>query len=284
MLGAHVGAMLAKVLPAVVFLAAVVGCGGAGEAEDESQAGAESAIVGGSRDLRWAASGYLLAGPSMERLDASKPACGATLIAPNVVVTAAHCATRDGTTELAFGTGDVGKQNLVRVVERHTHPEFHARPQGMIDIPYALRKNDVAYLVLERSITSVVPAELPSERPAIGCNVQAIGYHAVAPGKPSARMSTPACVELNVMLGDDPIFEVHPANASGLCNTDGDEGSPVVLRNGDREVLVGFYVGSVTQFLTDCHASTQFLDGYESAYGYRSFFAEGIARGKLDAR
>ncbi len=276
--------MLVKTLSVLVVAAAMVACGSTDGGDDDAQAGSESAIVGGSRDLRWAASGYLLAGPSMDRLDASKPACGATLIAPNVVVTAAHCATRDAAKELAFGTGDVSKTNVVRVVERHAHPEFHARPEGMIDIPYALRKNDVAYLVLEHAITNVTPAELPTTAPAASCNVQAIGYHALAPGRPSARMSTPACVEFNVKLGDDPIFEVHPANASGLCNTDGDEGSPVVLRDEKREILVGFYVGSVTGFLTDCHAYVQFLDGYESAYGYKSFFAEGLARGKQVAR
>ena len=277
--------MLGRVLSSVVCVAALVGCGAGGDqGADDSQAGAESAIVGGSRDLRWAASGYLLAGPSMDRLDTSKPACGATLIAPNVVVTAAHCATRETAAELAFGTGDVSKNGVVRVIERHAHPEFHARPDGMIDIPYVLRKNDVAYLVLERAISNITPALLPSAAPAVGCNVQAIGYHALAPGRPSARMSTPACVEFNVMLGDDPIFEVHPASSSGLCNTDGDEGSAVVLRDENREILVGFYVGSVTSFLTDCKKSVQFLDGYESAFGYRAFLAEGFARGKRLAR
>src|SRR3954470_25041014 len=120
--------MVTWALSAFVCAAAVVACGGAGESDDDAQAGAESALVGGSRDLRWTASGYLLAGPSMDRLDASKPACGATLIAPNVVVTAAHCTTREGTKELAFGTGDVSKTNVVRVIERHSHPEFHDRP------------------------------------------------------------------------------------------------------------------------------------------------------------
>jgi hypothetical protein len=41
-------------------------------------------------------------------------------------------------------------------------------------------------------------------------------------------------------------------------------------------VLVGFYVGSVTQGITDCRRGVQFLNGYESAYGYRDFFAEAI--------
>jgi hypothetical protein len=149
----------------------------------------------------------------------------------------------------------------------------------MIDIPYFLRKNDVAYLILERALTTA-PAELPRADPADACNVQAIGYHADSAGKPPARVSTPACILFKVSLGDDPIFEVHPQNRSGLCVADGDEGSPVVLRDASRQVLVGFFVGSVTQGFTDCKKGVQFLDGYENAYGYRAFFEEGIARGK----
>jgi hypothetical protein len=36
-------------------------------------------------------------------------------------------------------------------------------------------------------------------------------------------------------------------------------------------------VGSVTQSLTDCRAGTQFLDGYESMFGYGDFLRAGIA-------
>lgn len=234
-------------------------------AADEDPSTAGSDLVGGTRDLRWASSGYLTKGDG-------KVACGATLIAPNVVVTAAHCALHDEA-PLSFGRGDPGRGALVKVVERHAHPEFHARPDGMIDIPYILRKNDVAYLILEKAITDTAPAVLPTSATAnFSCNVQAIGYHG------GARTSAPACVVVKIPLGDDPIFEVHPEGGSGLCNADGDEGSPVVNR--ETNELTGIYVGSITQSVTDCHGWVQFADGYESAFGYRSFFQQGIDRGR----
>src|SRR5256885_1498332 len=230
---------------ALLSFSILAACGGTTEEDGGETSGSD--IVGGTRDLRWAASGYLVSGSEK---------CSGTLVASNVVVTAAHCVLRADVKSWSFGTGDVGGQ-LVKIVEQKIHPEFHARPEGMIDVPYFLKKNDVAWLVLEHPV-STKPAELPTAKPDTGCNVQAIGY------RNGARKSTPACVVLNVQLGDDPIFEVHPQERSGLCNADGDEGSPVVLRDASRDVLVGFYVGSVTQGITDCKPSFQYLDGYES--------------------
>jgi hypothetical protein len=261
----------------LVAIASTAGAGCAAPADqgsDESS-NSEDALVGGSHETRWAGSGFLLRGDSIERLDTSKVACGATLIAPKVVVTAAHCVASAGAT-FAFGTGDVGTSPLVRVVERHAHPDFHAEAQGSFDIDHALRKFDVAYLVLERAVDFAKPAELIAEKPPVGCNVQAIGFRAEGGSKP-VRKSTPACVLFRVQLGSDPIFEVHPAAGSALCHVDGDEGSPVVRREGDKHVLVGIYVGSVTQSFTDCLAGTQFLDGYESMFGYGDFLRGGIA-------
>jgi len=254
-----------------------VGCASSGSADDaaDAPASSEDHLVGGTRDQRWSASGYLLAGTSMERLDSTKVACGATLIAPRVVVTAAHCVT-DAGTMFAFGTGDVGSGELVQVVERHAHPDFHPEAQGDFDLTHALRKFDVAYLVLAHAVDSVAPAQLISVKPPVGCNVQAIGWRTEGSGKP-VRESSPACVLFRVQLGADPIFEVHPAEGSALCHIDGDQGSPVVRRQGDQQILVGIYVGSVTQSLTDCVGGTQFLDGYESMFGYGDFLRAGIA-------
>jgi hypothetical protein len=263
---------------ATLLLSVAIGCAApAGDASDDSD-NTEDQLVGGTREQRWAGSGFLVRGPSMERLDTSRVACGATLIAPRVVVTAAHCVVDAGAT-FAFGTGDVGSTPFVRVVERHAHPEFHAEAQGDFDLTHALRKFDVAYLVLERAVDFAAPAELIAEKPPVGCNVQAIGWRAEGSAKP-VRKSTPACILFRVQLGQDPIFEVHPAAGSALCHVDGDEGSPVVRREGGKHVLVGIYVGSVTQSFTDCRKGTQFLDGYESMFGYGDFLREGIARVK----
>lgn len=226
----------------------------------------EGELVGGARDLRWNASGHLL-----KNGDRSRPACGATLISPRVVVTAAHCVD-DASATFAFGAGDVGTGPSVRVVERHAHPKYHREAQGSIDLVHALRKYDIAYLVLERDVTFATPAQLPDAKPGLGCNIQAIGY------REGLRKSTPACVVLRLTLGSDPIFEVHPAENSALCIADGDEGSAVVARDPSKNVLVGIFVGSVTQGFTDCRRGTQFLNGYESAFGYREFLREGIAR------
>ena len=254
-----------------------VGCASTSGGDDavDAPASSEDHLVGGTRDQRWGASGYLLSGASMDRLDGTKVACGATLIAPRVVVTAAHCVT-DARTTFAFGTGDVGSGQLVEVVERHPHPDFHPEAQGDFDLTHALHKFDVAYLVLAHAVDSIAPAELISVKPPVGCNVQAIGWRTEGSGKP-VRESAPACVLFRVQLGEDPIFEVHPAEGSALCHVDGDQGSPVVRREGDKQILVGIYVGSVTQSLTDCEGGTQFLDGYESMFGYGDFLRAGIA-------
>jgi hypothetical protein len=246
------------------------------EGDSEEAAASDAEIVGGSRDLRWSASGYLLEGSSMDALDRSKPACGATLIAPNVAVTAAHCVL-DANATFAFGTGDIGSGPLVRVKERRAHPKFHPEAQGSIDLVHALRKYDVGVLVLERAVPGVMPAQLPDEKPSIGCNLRAIGYHADAAGAPSTRHSAPACTVLRLTLGTDPIFEVHPRGRAALCLADGDEGSSVFDDSADKNVLRGIFVGSVTQGFTDCRGGTQYLNGYESAYGYRDFLREQIA-------
>lgn len=264
---------------ALLLLSISVGlaaCAAPEGADPEEAASAEAEIVGGSRDLRWSASGYLLKGSSMEGLDRSKPACGATLIAPDVAVTAAHCVL-DQSATFAFGTGDVGTGPLVRVKERRAHPKFHAEAQGSIDLVHALRKYDVGVLVLERAVQGVTPAQLPDEKPSLGCNLRAIGYHADAAGAPSLRRSAPACTMLRATLGTDPIFEVHPRGRAALCHADGDEGSSVFDESPDKSVLRGIYVGSVTQGFTDCRGGTQYLNGYESAYGYRDFLREQIA-------
>lgn len=117
----------------------------------EEMASDDAEIVGGTRELRWSACGHLLRGSSMETLDRSKPACGATLIAPNVAVTAAHFLV-DASATFAFGTGDVASGPLVRVMERRARPKFHSDAEGSVDLVHALRKYVGGVLVLESAV------------------------------------------------------------------------------------------------------------------------------------
>ena len=50
-----------------------------------------------------------------------------------------------------------------------------------------------------------------------------------------------------------------------------------------ENVLRGIYVGSVTQGITDCRGGTQYLNGYESVFGYRDFLREQLPRRRIFA-
>lgn len=269
----RVGVGMHRVLATSLLALSVVFLGAGCAAEASSESSDDSALVGGQRDQTFAAGGYLTYGADAP---AQSVACNATLIAPRVVVTAAHCVLRHaGAAGWSFGTGDVGRP-VAKVTEVHVHPKFHAEAQGTIDIQHALRMFDVAYLVLDEPVQGVHPAAIPTSGPRMADAVHAIGYHgAHAP----LRMGASARVMLSVDLAGDPIFEVHPTGGSALCVADGDEGSPVFAGTPDAPVLVGFFVGSVTQGITDCVRGSQYLDGYESSFGYREFFAAAIAAG-----
>lgn len=77
--------------------------------------------------------------------------CTGTLIAPDVVVTAGHCA--DFATRVFFG-GDVTKQGkIVRVKERVRHPAYH---QGG-------KQNDLMVLVLADRVENIEPRKLAAK-------------------------------------------------------------------------------------------------------------------------
>src|SRR5258706_15864737 len=76
--------------------------------------------------------------------------CTGTLIGPNVVVTAGHCA--DFATRVYFGLDVTQPGRIVRVKKRVRHPKYHR----------AGKHNDLMVLLLESDVANVAPRGLAS--------------------------------------------------------------------------------------------------------------------------
>jgi hypothetical protein len=247
----------------------LVGCSGNETAQSD-----DGFLVDGTPESRWEAAGYVT------RADGSSGVlCGASLIAPNVAMTAAHCVYRNREAALAFGVGELSSGRRFSIREIGYHPKVSLEAEGFIDLVHTLRMYDLAYLVLDEDVPGVAPMELPATEPETECNVKLIAY-GLGDDDSVVRKSVDGCVVLNAQLASDTIFEVMPSHEGAICNADGDEGhAAIIARDDGAPILVGIYVGSVTQSLTDCRTYVQFLNGYEATFGFLDFYEEAIQRG-----
>lgn len=264
-----------RLFPLALLLLAA--CSASEDDQTAPTTGDEEELVGGTPESRYLAVGYLTTDAPGET---DRALCGATLIAPNVVVTAAHCAARYQPQALSFGVGEIKARQRYRVSEFHTHPEAHLEAQGSLDPVHALRLYDVAYLILERAVDGVEPVALDADKPGSACDLRLVAYGPSGSSNTPIRKGLDGCVVLNAKLANDTIVEVRPRSSGAICHRDGDEGHAALRIGADgKPELVGLYVGSVTQGLTDCRRYLQFLNGYEATFGFRDFYLEGIQRG-----
>jgi uncharacterized protein (TIGR03382 family) len=140
----------------------------------DKTATATHAIIGGdaSGPSEFAATGMLV---NKEQL-----LCTATLIAPDVALTAAHCLE-----EPAFGTlgftldtdGSDGTSDVVPVTIYHRHPDFDDGVNEFVDLAV---RNDIGILILKEPIQDIIPEQLdtPSFETAIdaGNQLAVCGY------------------------------------------------------------------------------------------------------------
>ncbi|MCW1249202.1 serine protease [Acaricomes phytoseiuli] len=154
-------------LGVLLVLGGVVGAPGASAAPDDVEALSQTKIIGGKAVANDA---Y----PFMASLQFSgRSFCGASLVAPRVVMTAAHCVTSQdeltglpvpNTAGVSVVVGRTALSNMNQGVERGVlsllgkdlvviHPRYL---QG--DAAY-----DVAFVYLDRSVSGIVPVKLPTK-------------------------------------------------------------------------------------------------------------------------
>lgn len=163
--------------------------------------------------------------------------CTATLIAPQVVVSAAHCALAvSGDVDFAIGRDARNPTAAIPVARIVSHPRYDALAT------YISAQYDVAIFVLAQparqyvSTIKPIPFRATAVRDLVGRQVQNVGYGLTRAGGQSSgrrfwsveRVAAVSRYDFTTRFSD---------NGSGTCN--GDSGGPSLLRINDKVVVVG---------------------------------------------
>lgn len=182
--------------------------------------------------------------------------CSGTLIAPNVVLTAGHCASV--ATRVFFGR-DVSKQGkIVRVARRVRHPDYHRNG----------KHNDLLVLVLESDAKGVAPRALaPSPLTDAATDARVVGFGNTDPAgffgygvkrQTDVPIASPSCEgtvsgeDDQVAYGCDPQLELiagKPLLARDTCT--GDSGGPLYVADAQGKWLLAGATSRATDSATN---------------------------------
>ncbi|MBX3263807.1 MAG: S1 family peptidase [Labilithrix sp.] len=265
-------------LAATVTLGLASGCAAedqSAEGVEEPEASATDAIVGGAETKAVAAVGYLVAVAEKDgEMHATNAFCTGTLIAPDVVLSAAHCfpeerSMPEGYTFVgfAFGTGKVEEGDLTMVSTVESHPKF---AEGDY-------QHDVAWLVLDKPVRDVPVAKVRRSSHRGHCDYVAIGYgvnkegalpeEKRAPGEFGVRKSIAMCADRGLVEG---MIQTYNGDRGTPCY--GDSGG--ALRVKDTMEIIG-----VASFISSACEKNSFAY-YAPLAKNLAFIDEGLARSK----
>lgn len=196
---------------------ACAACDGTGAEHPEPAERSRSAITNGSADTGDdAVVAIVLASGATE--------CSGTLVAPHVVLTAAHC-TEQAITDVKLGTGSTATASTVRIASAIVAPQF-AHTGTVLE-------NDVALLVLASAVP-VEPMPLGTTAPDVGTTVTLVGWGETGQDAGDTGQKRRGTGTVTALA--PATFDVGPA-PSQPC--DGDSGGPALAISSGVQSVVG---------------------------------------------
>lgn len=194
--------------------------------------------------------------------------CTATLVAPQVVLTAAHCV-EHATSYVGFivGTDYRSPERTFRAASWHMHPMFAGTSGGFGQPQY-----DIAVVLLEEDATAygLEPVQVNmSTFSLVGQTVQLVGYGMTSPGDyyNSTRWWTTMPVSQQTAL----VYTADGEGVTGICQ--GDSGGPMLFDVPGQGVSVMGVVSGGDSY--DCMGHTY----YPRTDGYVDFLDDYISMG-----
>ena len=209
-------------LSLLALVALMAGCAAEQNESAEEQGSTESDIVGGSLTSSYPAVGALTEADGF-------PFCTGTVIAPRVVVTAAHCLAEPGTTasgiRFALGPDANSPSTVIRVKRIQYHPQYDA--QNI--------KNDIGVVILA-SDAPVTPVPLNTSMPSswVGKSLTFVGY-GVTNGSTQTGAGRKRVVSIPISQVAATQF-AYQTRGKNTCN--GDSGGPAFATDASGNLTV----------------------------------------------